>query len=428
MLVRTVLALLVALIAVVPRIGYVCASAEAPVYSDMRDYLRTAVNFAEGRGIVTDDQYRAYRAPGYPVVLGLCLKGPAPTVHALRLVQAVLGAGSCALLFCLAHLLGRELAPASARRAHILLLAYVLPCVAGILMAFYDSHIFFTGVLMTETLFVFLLLAWLIVLVLLYRSSPPGLVVVAGALLGVLCLVRPGSVFYLPVLLLVIWCSATRAKQRFARLAVAAAATAAIILPWAVRNAVALKAFVPLSTSGGVNFYVGHNEHFGYNSAEKQAIRDATDMNEVEESRYFLGLGLAFVREHFAQDLRNNVAKLRHVYTTEYKPYPWTYGREFSSAFPTMGWSYPLFVAALVGLVICSRRSRAFGMTIGGVAIMHTATCMVFFGRTRFRVPLEPLFVLSAVLGVALLAMMMEHALRTRRFTAAPGRGRGSQR
>ena len=96
---RTILALLIVVIAVIPRLAYVNASADALVFSDMKAYLQTARHVAEGKGIITDSQHRAYRAPIYPMLLGVCLKGVAPSVHSLRFLQAVLGALSCGLLF-----------------------------------------------------------------------------------------------------------------------------------------------------------------------------------------------------------------------------------------------------------------------------------------------------------------------------------------
>ena len=199
-------------------------------------------------------------------------------------------------------------------------------------------------------------------------------------------------------------------------MAVAVAATAAVVLPWTIRNAVVLNAFVPLTTNSGVNFYVGHNEHFGYTSANKSQIRATTDLNEVEESKHFLNLGLHYVREHPMQDLMNSFVKLNHVFTTRHKPFPWSYGREFSSRFPTIGWNYALLIISLFGVCLCALRSRAFTALIASTIVLHTATCMLFFGRTRFRVPLEPLFIMSAVFGLALLLTLIEQGVRTRQI------------
>ena len=411
---RIILALLIVFAAILPRIAYVNDSAEAPVFSDMQDYLQTAANFAQGNGVITDGSQRAYRAPVYPILMGFCLKGVAPSILSLRYLQAFLGAISCGLLFYLANLLGEQLMPNRPRNCHALLFRYVFPFLVGLIFAFYDSHIFFTGVLMTETLFTFLLIAWLIVLVALFRHPHVALVALAGAFLGVLALTRPGSIFYLPVLLTVLWlCSASR-RQRWFWANIAMVSVVATILPWTIRNALVLDAFIPLTTNGGVNFYVGHNEYFGYSSAKKKEIRDRTAFGEVEESKYFFDLGLKFIREHPFRDINNTFVKLLHVYTTRYKPFPWTYGRKFSSPFPTVGWSMPLLSLGLIGLVVCSFRSKSFAGVIGGTIALHTATCMLFFGRTRFRVPLEPLLILATVFGVGILGLVIAEQVRTR--------------
>jgi hypothetical protein len=48
-------------------------------------------------------------------------------------------------------------------------------------------------------------------------------------------------------------------KRTLSFVAVAATACCLLLVPWVLRNAISLKAFVPVSTTGGENFLLGNN-------------------------------------------------------------------------------------------------------------------------------------------------------------------------
>lgn len=394
-----IISLLVFVAALLPRIAYANLSTEARVYSDMANYLSAAVNFAEGRGLITTEQARAYWAPVYPLIIGTLLKIKIEK-NAFYFIQAVIGSISCSLLTYLTYLFVCRLKQVEKLKISSSFIEMLIPFLVGISLAFYDSHIFFTGLLMTETISIFLLLLWLIFVVQLYERASLVKVYVAGALLGVLVLTRPNSLFYLPSLLIVIWMLAAPHKRRLIWMGVAVVAMVLVMAPWTIRNAFLLSAFVPITTNSGVNFYVGHNAYFGYSSGDKSEIRKNTNFNEIEESAVFMKLGLDYIREHPMQDMKNNLIKLHHIYTIEFKPFPWDSGREFFSPYPTIGWSIPLFILGFLGLAIISWYDKLFAATVTGVVIFHTLSCIVFFGRTRFRVPLEPLILNGFWLGI----------------------------
>jgi hypothetical protein len=195
---------------------------------------------------------------------------------------------------------------------------------------------------------------------------------------------------------------------------IAVGAMILVIAPWTIRNAFLLSAFVPITTNGGVNFYIGHNDKFGYSSADKSDIRKKIKDNDLEGSRYFMKLGLDYIRQNPVLDLKNNLIKLHHLYTIDKKPSPWGAGREFFSPQPTIGWSIPLFILGFLGLAIISWYDKLFAATVTGVVIFHTLSCIVFFGRTRFRVPLEPLILMGFWLGIMVVIVFVFNKLSLR--------------
>jgi 4-amino-4-deoxy-L-arabinose transferase-like glycosyltransferase len=156
---------------------------------------------------------------------------------------------------------------------------------AAVGLALYPNLVFHTGALLGETLYNSLFLAFLAVAVSgAWAARPAGDVVadpddgdVVGAarcarapllgralaccvLLGLAIMVRPISLAVVPVVL-ACWWLARRDLRTVARWSAALlVGVAACVLPWTVRNAVRLHAFVPISTNTGDNLCIGHAE------------------------------------------------------------------------------------------------------------------------------------------------------------------------
>ena len=63
-------------------------------------------------------------------------------------------------------------------------------------------------------------------------------------------------------------------------------------------------------------------------------------------------------------------------------------------------WGVPLILILLFGLVLSSRDWRRF-LPLYLIILFHTLAYLVFFGRTRFAVPMMPLFCIFAAYGIA---------------------------
>ncbi len=110
-----------------------------------------------------------------------------------------------------------------------------------------------SGTLVSESLFLPLELG--LALVLVGHAGQPGHAVRWSAAAGGLCalaiLTRAVAVPWVLVAIVAVWVSVPRGALRWRSLAALAAALVVVMLPWTVRNARALHAFVPVSTEGG---------------------------------------------------------------------------------------------------------------------------------------------------------------------------------
>lgn len=192
------------------------------------------------------------RPPGYPYfiagVYGLLGTGPL----GIRVVQLALGL----LSVWLAYLLGRRIYD---ERAGL---------VAALLAATCWAPIFYEGDLLEPPLLIPLLL--LLALVLHTWSQRGGWwrALLAGALLGLLALVRPNALLLVPALAVwMLWCCVRGGGWRRAIVPGVALVVGALaaLAPATIRNYVVARDFVPISANGAINLYIGNNpEADGY--------------------------------------------------------------------------------------------------------------------------------------------------------------------
>lgn len=250
------------------RVGWAVAAPQEPewdpVPSDPGWYLFLGEMVSSGEGYsyyvpeVDEAQATGYYPPGYPLVLGGLiwatdlLPVDVSELSAAVALNVVLSVAMIGLVFEL----GRRLVNVRGGLA------------AAAVVALWPNLIFHSGVVLTETLTLFLLLTMLLVTL----ASPavarsPGVwrLLTIGALFGLVALVRPTSVVLGPLFLLFWLLNGNRsdlkrtAATALKRTAVVAAATLVVILPWTVRNWVQLGEPVLISTNTGDNLCIGYN-------------------------------------------------------------------------------------------------------------------------------------------------------------------------
>jgi 4-amino-4-deoxy-L-arabinose transferase-like glycosyltransferase len=195
-----------------------------------------------------------FRPPGYPYFLALVYKLTGPGYTWPRILQMLLGLLNVFLAFLLA-------ARYSGRAAALLW--------AG-MMATYWIFIFYEGEFQEPVLMTLLVL--LLATCLMAWSERPTLrqSLAAGALVGLAGLIRPNSLLLLPaVIAWMHWVHRRTAgpkaldRARLRRLGAHAAAVCLaaglLLLPATLRNWIVAHDFVPISTNGGINLYIGNN-------------------------------------------------------------------------------------------------------------------------------------------------------------------------
>jgi 4-amino-4-deoxy-L-arabinose transferase-like glycosyltransferase len=361
-------------------------------------YHSTAENLSRGEGYMPFTGGPTARwPPGFSTVLGglYWLFGIHPVLG--ELFNAVVGASTVVLLMLVAE---RTLDRGTA-------------IVAGAMLAVLPGPIMWTDVLVAETLYTALFVGAVLLLV---SSRPTWAWLLAfGIAVGVGALVRGEALtwFVLPVAMwwrLVPW----RALARIVIVAIAAAAV--VMLPWIVRNAVVMDAFVPVATNASETLWSGHNDDATgaqvYPPADYDVGFEQTlPALELQRAEALRNDALEYMVRHPLRELELVPLKLLHLNRGDSYVLDWVNAPGEGEAPPIspiqaerigvvadLGY-YGLLSLTVLGGIVLGRRfwASSIGRIVG--ASFVTALVLygfVYYGNYRYRAPYEPLMVLVA--------------------------------
>jgi hypothetical protein len=235
----------VVLLALGLRLAYVIQLQDSPLFEhpivDARYHDEWATAIANGKTFIEGPYFRA---PLYALFLGAVYAISDHSYLAPLVLQSVLGASSCGLVFAI----GRRLFDRRTATA------------AGIAAATYWILIYFDGELLAPTLIVFLDL--LLILLLVDARAHPSVLRFGfvGFALGTSAIARANILLFAPAIVGWIWLM-LRADRRRAVTCIAAttAACLVVVLPVTIRNYVIGDDLVLIASSGGMVFYIGNN-------------------------------------------------------------------------------------------------------------------------------------------------------------------------
>ena len=236
---------------------------------DAARYDSVATNLLEGKGFrnTKGENPIPVLPPAYPTFLAATYKLTAHSFTAVRVAQAVIGAATCAVVYLIGL---RAFNTASG-------------LVAALLMAIYPWFIYYNRLLITETLFIFLLS--LAVLAMLWAAERPVLrnLALAGVLLALVNLTH-STALLLPPLFAVWLIVALGLKQGARSAAVFLAAFVLALVPWTARNFIQYDQLIAVAAHGGTALYVANNPNAIPDQYHSSKLRDyvRADMDEVE--------------------------------------------------------------------------------------------------------------------------------------------------
>jgi 4-amino-4-deoxy-L-arabinose transferase-like glycosyltransferase len=335
--------------------------------------------------------------PVYPYFVGALFR-TFGTMRAALWAQAVLGA-------LLVPVVGRAGALAFGRRAGLL---------AAAATAFYPELVWYTAHYWSET--VYLLLLWAAIERTLAADArgSRGVAAAAGLLWGLATLTRELSLYLVPIAAL--WLLRPRPVDAdgrvrpdrlrppaggLARAALLVLAAAFTVVPWTIRNAIVFRAFIPVSTMGGLNLWQGNTTLTHLQIYEVLATKGGP----VEQDRY--------CREMARETIASRQPAWALEKLAEQMPEFWKAGSEVLDHLAGREACGPLPAARLVPieLVLLLPYLAALGLFLVGLARVrftseaffllmllaaYNAAHVVAYATTRFRLPVLPVVFMVA--------------------------------
>jgi tetratricopeptide (TPR) repeat protein len=346
-----------------------------------------------------------FRAPLYAYFLGMIYAIAGPSLTAAKIIQHAFGALTCSLIFLFAdRYFGRRIAVLS-----------------GLLSAFNWVFIYHEDELLLDSLLA--LLSVTIIWQLLRAADKPSFraFFIAGLWLGAACITRPNYLAFLPAIFIWLAILQKGVMGKALKYSIyAAAGCLLIILPVTARNIIVGRDAVLIASQGGINFYIGNNQHadgataalpeFGptwqYSDAEYLAKvetgRLGREMKQSEVSSFFNRKGLRYIVSEPLDWVGLMIKKLDYFWngfeiSNNQNLYFYRRFAPVTKILPPL--FYLISPLSLLGLYLIARRDRSL-LIIPLFVITYMLTVIAFFVTSRFRLPVLPFLIILASLGV----------------------------
>lgn len=231
--------------ALIFRLSFVFYLEERFYFDDEHEYWRMVSNFISGQGLMVAETLKAYRPPLYPLFLAIMVKAGAD-ISTIRIVQAFIAAITCVFVYLLSRKIFDE----------------KVAIMSGLISIIYPFFIFYTGFLLTETLFIFLVILSVFTTInIVQKNTLPFYGLFTGAAYGFAGLCRPTIELFFIFSLFFVLLSKDILVTKMRKVAYICLGFVLVLTPWIVRNYVAIGKFIPGTTMGGAVFWEGNNPY-----------------------------------------------------------------------------------------------------------------------------------------------------------------------
>ncbi|MBI5649260.1 MAG: glycosyltransferase family 39 protein [Chloroflexi bacterium] len=212
----------------------------------------------------------------------------------VRLTQAALGALTAAMTYALAKRITPQTSQVSKNFGSL----------SGLIVALYPDLIVLNGLLLTETLYTFLLIALILAWQIALDQSSLRWRALAGALAGLTLLTRTSALVFIPLAFAWdIWNSRPTWRIGIQRALVSSAAMLIVLAPWLARNWGAYQTLFPPSYQTSYSLWASnHSGADGTMTALTPAMRaeekQIQSLPAPERRAYLMNQALTWMREH----------------------------------------------------------------------------------------------------------------------------------
>lgn len=375
---------------------------EGLFYWDAYDYCRLAQNVVSGKGYVDSDTGKptGLRAPGQPFFLAMMYFFFGHSHTAAKLAQAFLSAITCVLIYFIAYRLCQSA---------------TIGLLSAFFFAIYPASVYYSGYLLSETLFTFFFTCSVLVLILENETNSLTMQFLSGLFLGLSALTRPVVLLFFPFIFL--W----KFLKKESPIKASAFSTAFItlfmlltLLPWMVRNYAVHKAVVPVSIYAGYQLWQSSHPYpegwgLGYVTSDTRLTEAQGVKDELERDRVYMREGIQFVLQNPVKFIKMSILKVLwffNVFDGETYFDKYKYNLVFGL----------LITFCFMGVTLNFQDWRKFSILY--LAIFYFLfMAIVFHGSPRYRFPIDSYMIILASSGFC--NLFERHRKKAVRLTTA---------
>lgn len=357
---------------------------------DSYKYQTTAQSLAAGKGFGKN----MFFAPGYPVFMAAIYSiAGAKNPRNIQTAQIILGALTLLLMYKLiVRGFGKNIALSTT-----------------IISAVDPFLVYFSAEILSETLFIFLLISSLLLLDISFNKNNLSVAFATGIIIGLGNLTRAiflGYVLMLTFIYTALLIPVSLRNDSIKKIIITIVIITGIfasMLPWIIRNYKASGKFILVSIQKGWTMYEGLNPDFDNpdaiktwqaKMAEESNVMDTAKMDAMAKDEYFLNKSKESILSDpfgFSKLAIRKFLKFWRIYP--YHPY------SFKEKMVSLLFFAPLLIMAVAGFVITLNKWRIL-LPFYVLILYFSLMAMVFWTQIRYRVPLHPILALFAALGI----------------------------
>jgi len=357
------------------RIAFIFLSNAEVMFPDEQRFLEEAESILAGTGLQAGGNY-GHDMPITALVVAVFLSVSGGSILAVKLVMAVFSTLTIFLGGKLCFILSKDNLSA--------LLA------AGI-FAVYPFFIFYSTLILSETLFLFLFLLFLCSLLDTQSSSTEQ-----GIAAGLMHLTKPIFFYFFPVIWL--WQYKFQ-KESVKKIVISVFVLAVVASPWVIRNFIVFDSLVLNTASSGHILWEGNNPWnktggvsgtFENPDAWIDLVPDG--LNELETDLWKKNQAIIFIKDNPLFFFRTAIKKFLRFWSlwpNSDDHQDWIY--KAASVF-SFG---PVLALSMIG-IFTLRRCRKEMILFASLIIYLTLLHIVTLGSIRYRLPLEPVMIIVA--------------------------------
>ena len=348
-----------------------------------------------------------FMSPFYPYFIAVFYKIFGESVLLIRIIQVLISSINIFIIY----LIGRELFNKTIGYA------------AAVIAAFYSMFIFYSGLLLSETIQIFTVSVLVYYLITTIQKKLEKDWFWVGLLLGICAIIRANILLF--ILFLIAWFVFKIYSKEYQgnyikkSLIFLILGTSIPIIPVTLNNYLAANDFVLITSNGGINFYLGNNsnsqgvfsapaEFDFYNDMSGQKYAEKIlnkKLKPSEASSYWYDRGFTFIEDKPFKAVELFLTKVFLFFGSGDNPQSSVMDKGFYKdnyskilQLPLFGFAFISYLA-IPGLILSGEDKKKL-MIIYLFILSYTIATVIFFVNGRYRLALTPLLIVFAAFTI----------------------------